>query len=121
MTAINRSATKIWVVSADAHPSTLSQNVWSTSNTSGYISGQIKNVSKSGGEVETDSIPVFGGFVDQEKPASQFELEFEIIPSLEATDFEWEKLAYNLDSTTGTATYTSKNVTLADQAVYIQG
>lgn len=121
MTAISRNLTKIWVVAADAHPSTLSQNVWTTSNTSGYIAGQILSVSKTGGEVDSESVPVFGGFVDKEKPASQFELEFSIVPALESSSFEWETLAYNLDSTSGTAVYTSKNVALSDRAVFIQG
>lgn len=119
MTAISRNLTKIWIIAADAHPSTLSANVWSTSNTSGYISGQILGLTKGGGEVDSESVPVFGGFVDKEKPATQFEIEFSIVPALESSSFNWESLAYTQEGTTGI--YTSKNATLADKAVFIQG
>ena len=120
MTAINRSMVRIWVVAAGVNPSALSTSVWSTSNTSGYIAGQIKSYTKSGGEVESESDPVFGGFVDKDKPAAQFELEFEIVPAIESSAFEWETLAYSLNSTSGTAVYTTKGVDLTDRAVFIQ-
>lgn len=119
MTAISRSLVRIWVVAASAHPSTLSASVWSTSNTSGYIAGQIKSYTKSGGETDVESDPVFGGYVDKEKPASQYELELELVPAIESTAYEWETVAYALDSTSGTAVYTSKAIG-SDRAVYVQ-
>jgi hypothetical protein len=120
MTAIGRSLVKLWVVASGTAPSALSTNVWSTSNTAGYIPGQIKSYTKSGGEIDTKSDAVFGGFVDIETPASPYEIEFTLVPALEASSYEWEKLAYNLDSTSGTAVYTSKGVSLGDQAFFIQ-
>lgn len=120
MTAINRNAVKFWIVAAGTAPSSLSTSVWSSANTSGYIAGQIKSYKKSGGEIESDSDPVFGGFVDRDKPQTQFDLEFEIVPGIEASAFEWETLAYSLDSTSGTAVYTTKGIDLSDRAVFIQ-
>jgi hypothetical protein len=120
MTAISRSISKLWVVSAGTNASALSTSVWSSTNTAGYIAGQIKSYTKSGGENDVESDPVFGGYVDKEKPVSQFEIEFTIVPALESSTFEWEKLAYSLDSTSGTAVYTSKGIALGDQAFFIQ-
>jgi hypothetical protein len=121
MAAISRSITKLWVTTAGVNPSALTaSSTWSTSLTTGYIAGQIKSYTKSGGENDVESDAVFGGYIDKEKPVSQFEVEFTIVPALESSTFEWEKLAYSLDSTTGTAVYTSKGIALSDQAFFIQ-
>jgi len=100
MTAISRSKTKIWIVAADTEPSTLaytaSANVANTAK--GYLSGDIKSYSKSGGENDVESDPVFGGFVDKEKPTSQVELSFEIVPLLDAGKADrWDAMIYSVD------------------------
>jgi hypothetical protein len=93
MTAISRSKVKIWVCPADTNPSAL---VYTGSTDYAPILGEIQSYSKSGGETDTESVPVFGGFVDKEKPQSQFELAFEIVPSLESD--RWNSMAYTLKS-----------------------
>lgn len=119
MTAISRSAVKLWLVAAGTAPSALSTNVWSTSNTSGYIPGVIKEYSVTGGEADVESDPLFGGFVDKEKPRSQFEIELTIVPALEASTFDFH--AISLAADTGTTTvYTTRDVG-SDRMFAIQG
>ena len=120
MTAISRNVTKLWIVAAGTNPSALSTSVWTSVNTKGYIAGVIKSFSKSGGETESESDPVFGGYVDKDKPATQIQIELSIVPALETSNFEFETLAMSLDSTSGTAVYTTKGVDLSDQAFFIQ-
>lgn len=118
MTAISRSKTKIWVVPVNTAASSLvSTSAYSTSNTLGYIAGEVKSYSKTGGETDVESDPVFGGYVDKEKPQSQFELEFEIVPSLEKGDY-WEAMVYGYDSTN--AAYTTAAAAPGDRAVFIE-
>ena len=117
MTAISRKLTKIWIVDVDTAASDLvTTSAYSTSNTSGYIAGEIKNYSKTGGETDVESDPVFGGFVDKEKPTSQFEVSFDVVPSLENGNL-WESLAYGTDVATGV--YSSAG-TPTDKAVFIE-
>jgi len=124
MTAISRSKVKIWIADADTNASTLTDTggSWSALEP---LKGEIKSYSKSGGEEDVESDPVFGGFVDKEKPITQLELSFDIVPSLEDGD-RWDSFFYAKDTQTSTAAY---NVyTLAsdtseqspDKAVFIQ-
>jgi hypothetical protein len=87
MTAISRNKVSIWIKPSGTAASTLVAT--------DVISGEIKSYSKSGGERDVESDPVFGGFVDKEKPVSQVELSMEVIPSLE-TATRWESMAYAL-------------------------
>lgn len=122
MVAISRSRTKLWIVAADTVPSTLSLSVYSSGNTSGFLAGEIKSYSKTGGEDDVESDPVFGGYVDKEKPTSQFELSFEIVPDIDVSGdqtgkLEWESLIYaenNSDSI-----YTTKG-SAGNKAIFIQ-
>ena len=110
--AINRSSIKIWVEDAGTDPSSLA--------TSDAILGEIKNYAKSGGEKETESDPVFGGYVDKEKPQSQIELTFEIVPKLGSDADRWDTMTYALD---GTGVYTTASETStqpSDKSVFIQ-
>ncbi len=66
MVAISRSKVNIYIVSADTALSDLTAT--------DIYKGDIKSYSKSGGEKDVESDPVFGGFVDKEKPISQVEL-----------------------------------------------
>jgi hypothetical protein len=75
MGAIGRSKVKIYVAAKDTNPAALN-------TTTAIISGQIKSYSKSGGEQDIESDPVFGGYVDKEKPTSQVEVSFEVVPDL---------------------------------------
>ena len=119
MTAVSRSRTKIWVVPAGTAASALvTTSPYSSSNTEGYIAGEIKSYNKSGGENDVESDAVFGGFVDKEKPTTQFELSLDIVPSLEKAGL-WEAMVYGADVSTGVL---SAAATLpADRAVYIEG
>ena len=90
MTAISRSRVNIYIANADTAISSLTAtDIWK---------GDIKSYSKSGGEKDVESDPVFGGFVDKEKPTTQVELAFEIIPQLDGgISDRWDKLTYAED------------------------
>lgn len=118
MTAVPRSAVKIWVVPAATAPSLLVRtSAWNSTNTLGYIAGEIKTYGRTGGEKDVESDPVFGGFVDKEKPQSQFEIPFEIVPSLERAEL-WDSMIYGVDPA-GVLTSVSDSVT--DRAVFYEG
>ena len=118
MTAISRTKTKLWVVASDTAASDLvTTSPYSSTVTEGYITGEIKSYSKSGGDTDVESDPVFGGYVDKEKPQSQFELGFEIVPSLEKAHL-WEEMVYGSDVLTGVLSAAASRP--ADRAVYIQ-
>ena len=91
MTAISRNRVNIYITAADTAISSLTAtDIWK---------GDIKSYSKSGGETDVESDPVFGGFVDKEKPTTQVELSFEIIPQLDGgISDRWDKLAYAEDT-----------------------
>lgn len=110
MGAISRSKVKIYVTEAGVNPAALST---STS----LISGQIKSYSMSGGEQDVESDPVFGGFVDKEKPTSQVEMAFEVVQDLTtaAGADKIDSLIYGYQN----GVYTmSSNAT--DKAIFIQ-
>jgi len=110
MTAISRSKTKIWIVSADTDPTALSYSATSdvAATDNGYFSGDIKSYSKSGGENDVESDPVFGGFVDKEKPTSQFEISMEIVPLTDAgISDRWDYMAYGSEVVGANTIYTS--------------
>lgn len=128
MTAISRNKVKIWIVTANTAPSTL-LDIASTSNSHlGYVSGQIKSYSKSGGDSDVEADPVFGGFVDKEKPTSQVEMAFEIVPALESAQADrWDFYAYTEETVGPKVVYTmatdnldASAVAATDKAVYIQ-
>ena len=111
MTAISRKKVSIYIADADTNASSLAS--------SDLITGEIKSYSKSGGDEDVESDPVFGGFVDKEKPISQVEVEFEIVPSLESAD-RWSAMAYSSDVATGVYTMASATSTQkTDKAVFI--
>ena len=118
MTAISRSAVKLWLVAADTNPSTLSTSVWTTSNTTGYIPGVIKEYSVSGGDADVTSDPVFGGFVDKETPRSQYEVSLTVVPGIEQSLFDFHALTLARDASDSTV-FTSAGVG-SDQAFFIQ-
>jgi len=90
MTAISRSKTSIYIVDADTAASTLAAT--------DVFKGDIKSYSKSGGEKDVESDPVFGGFVDKEKPISQVEISLEIVPLLDSAKSDrWDEMAYTTD------------------------
>lgn len=107
MTAISRNKVTIYIVDAGVNASALVAT--------DAIEGEIKSYSKSGGERDVESDPVFGGYVDKEKPISQVEVAFEVVPSLESAD-RWDLLAYNTDTATGVLTMAGD---ISDKAVYI--
>ena len=111
MSAISRGKTKIWVVPADTNPSAL---LYTGSTAYAPVLGEIKSYSKSGGENDVESDPVFGGFVDKEKPQTQFELSFDIVPALESD--RWIEMAYTLKSN---GVYISGG-DLSERAVFIE-
>lgn len=107
--AISRSKVKIYIVDSGINPSAVA--------TTDAIDGEIKSYAKSGGEADVESDPVFGGFVDKEKPVTQVEVTFEVIPNLSdaTTADRWDALAYAADST---GVYTMAE-SAADKAVFI--
>ena len=127
MTAISRSKTKIWIVSSDTDPSTLkSTAAVDVDNTAlGFLSGDIKSYSKSGGDNDVESDPVFGGFVDKEKPPSQVEISLEVVPLLYlAKSNRWDAMVYAADvAQTAKSVYTMATTTSvipSDRMVVIQ-
>jgi hypothetical protein len=124
MTAISRSKVKIWVVPKDTDPSTLVDLEKTAIDHKGYIAGQIKSYSQTGGEKDVESDPLFGGYVDKEKPVSQFELALDIVPALETPYVDlWDSFIYTQDSA-GSGLYTSASIggtQPSDQMVVIQG
>jgi hypothetical protein len=128
MTAISRRQVKIWVTAANAAPSTL-LDVAATSPTHlGYIAGQIKSYSKSGGENDVEADPVFGGYVDKEKPISQVEISMDIVPAIEAAMSNvFEEYSYTKETIGASTVYTMSTDNLdasavapGDRAIYIQ-
>lgn len=116
MTAIGRSKVKIWVVPASTAASALvTTTPYTTSNSLGYITGEIKSYNKSGGEQDVESDVVFGGYVDKEKPATQFQVEFDIVPSFEKAIY-WEEMMYGYTD----VCYNSAAAKPADRAVFIE-
>jgi hypothetical protein len=113
MTAISRSKTNIYIVDAGTASSALA--------TTDIFKGDIKSYSKSGGENDVESDPVFGGFVNKEKPISQVELAFEIIPLLDTGKVErWDAMAYSEDvANAGIYTMASETSTQADTKMIV--
>jgi hypothetical protein len=116
MVAISRSKVKLWIVAASAQPSTLLANTTFNGSNLGYIAGQIRSYSKTGGEDQVDSQAVFGGFVDIEKPRSQFEMSFEIVPDVDTNPDIWDAFIYGTNASGVYAT----NADAANKAIYIQ-
>ena len=105
MTAISRSRTKIYIVDAGTNLSALT--------VTDIFKGDIKSYSKSGGEKDVETDPVFGGYVDKEKPISQIEVAMEIVPLLEADKSNrWDAMAYSQDlASTEVTVYTTATET----------
>ena len=110
MAAISRNKTKIYIVNSGTNASALT--------TTDLIAGEIKSYSKTGGETDTESDPVFGGYVDKEKPQTQFELQFEIVPSFDS-GYRWEEMVY-ASKTVGTDTFYIAGGSVSDKAVFIE-
>jgi hypothetical protein len=105
MTAINRNMTKIYMVTAGTNASAL--------ESTDVVAGEIKSYNKSGGEKDVESDPVFGGFIDKEKPITQVEIELEVIPSIDQAD-RWDAITYAQDAANtsgGRAVYTMASQT----------
>ena len=87
--AIKRSDIKIYIAPVDTAPSALAS--------SDVISGEIISHELSGGTRDTETQPAFGGFIDKEKPVEQYELSFEIVPSIDsaAAAARWEGIAFS--------------------------
>lgn len=116
MAAISRSKVKLWIVAANAQPSTLLANTTFNGSNLGYIAGQVRAYNRSGGEDQVDSQAVFGGFVDIEKPRSQYELELEVVPDVDTNPDIWDAFIYGTNASGVYAT----NAEAANKAVYIQ-
>lgn len=118
MAAISRNKTKIWIVPADTVPSTLvaTTTFEPTLRPLAYIAGQIQSYSQSGGETDVESVPVFGGFVDKEKPVSQVELSFDVIPDASVNPDIWEQFIYG---TNAAGVYVMSGQA-TDRAIYIE-
>ena len=114
MVAISRSRVKIYIVDAGTAASTLTAT--------DVIEGEIKSYNKSGGDKEVESDPVFGGYVDKEKPTEQVEVALEVIPKVNEDQNRWDTMAYAADVansgvyTMASATSTQPN----DKAIYIE-
>jgi len=110
MTAVKRDYVKIAIVATGTNATDLAST--------DFISGEIKSYSKSGGEKDVESVPHFGGDVDKEKPRSQFELSFDVTPSIDDAG-KWEEIAYGSATVGGNVGYLS-NVDPGEKAVFIQ-
>jgi hypothetical protein len=94
MAGISRNKVKIWIVPTDTNPALLEQT---GSGTYAPILGEIENYSKSGGENDTETKPVFGGDQTLDKPRGQVELSFDLIPDLDYVG-RFENFAYGKNS-----------------------
>jgi len=105
MTAISRSKTSIYIVDADTNLSALVAT--------DIFKGDIKSYSKSGGEKDVESDPVFGGYVDKEKPTSQMEISLEVVPLLDSDKSNrWDAMIYAKDlASTSIDVYTTASET----------
>lgn len=113
MTAISRNRVRIWIAPLGTAASTL---INTGTTTLAPIKGEIKSYARSGGEDQTDSTPVFGGFVDEEKPSSQVELSFDVIPSLEYGN-RFDALINGVDAATNVYTMASQ---AANRTIFIE-
>ena len=97
--------TSIYIVAADVNASALTVN--------DKIVGEFTNWKKSGGEKDSESIPVIGGFVDKDKPQAQIELSFDFIVQNTATSTldRYDVFQYGSGLTSATSG--------SDRAVYI--
>ena len=110
MTAIKRDFVRIAIVASATNATDLAST--------DFISGEIKSYSKSGGEKDVESVPHFGGDVDKEKPRSQFELSFDVTPSM-GDAAKWEEIAYGSATIGSNSAYLS-NVDPSEKAVFIE-
>ena len=87
--AFQASETSIMLAPADTNPSD-----FDTAGT--IIAGEIENWSLSGGNQDIESVPVFGGFLDKEKPREQFEVSMDVyINTADATSINrWDELKF---------------------------
>lgn len=116
MAAISRSKVKIWIVPADTAPSSLLATTTFNGSNLGYIAGQIQSYSQTGGETDVESVPVFGGYVDKEKPVSQVELAFDVVPDVDTNPDIWESFIYG---TNALGVYVM-SAQATDRAIFIQ-
>jgi hypothetical protein len=108
MTAISRSTVSLYIAPAGTNPSALVAT--------DKITGEIKSYTLSGGEDEVESDAVFGGYVDKEKPQSQFEVEMEVVPSLESAD-RWDALIWGQKGSTYVGDVSAANKMIGIQAL----
>jgi len=112
MVAISRNKVNISIVDADTNASALAS--------SDIVEGEIKTYNKSGGAQDIESDPVFGGYVDKEKPREQVEVSFEIIPKIGTDSDRWDSMTYALDGT-GVYTMADSTSTLpSNKAIFIE-
>ena len=110
MTAVKRDYVRIAIVATGTNATDLAST--------DFISGEIKSYSKSGGEKDVESVPHFGGDVDKEKPRSQFELSFDVTPSMEDAG-KWENIAYGSVTVGSNVGYLS-SLDPGEKAVFIE-
>lgn len=105
MTAISRSKTTIYIAPVGTAMADLASTTYE-------VAGEIKSYSKSGGEKDVESDAVFGGYVDKEKPTSQFEVEMEVVPKVNTDQMRWNDFVYAKDTAnTNIDIYTSAQET----------
>lgn len=97
----------IYIVSAGTSGSALAS--------SDKISGEVTNWKATGGSKDVETIPVFGGFVDKEKPQEQYEVSMDVIVqnTSAATLDRYEILKFGSGQTSAT--------TSTDRAIFISG
>ncbi len=110
--AIARSKVNIYIVNAGTAPSALAS--------SDLITGEITNYNLSGGESDTESVAAFGGFIDKEKPTSQFELSLEVTPTLASTAKStlWAGMTRTRETIGANSIYTVTNAAASASVVY---
>ena len=113
MTAISRNKVKIWITTLGTAASTL---VMTGTGALSPILGEIKSYARNGGEDQVESDAVFGGYVDMEKPKSQVELSFDVVPALE-TGSRWDSLIFGRDVATNVWTMATDS---ANKTIFIQ-
>jgi hypothetical protein len=110
--AIARSKVSIYIANAGTAPSALTST--------DLVTGEITNYSLSGGESDSESVAAFGGFIDKEKPTSQFELSLEVTPSLASATaaVSWANRSRVKETIGASTVYTVTNAAATASVVY---
>lgn len=106
--AIDREFVTIFIAPADTDGSALA--------TSDEVNGEITSHNLTGGNMDVESVPAFGGFIDKRKPREQFEIQMDVTPKFTTTAAETDRWDIFKYGTTGKSTGESGNYSIYIEA-----